>query len=208
MPNLIIIQPGERYGRMVIIGESARVNPLVRRVECRCDCGTVKSVNFNSLRSGTTTSCGCLYMETRGVSATVHGDHGSSEYYTWQCMIQRCTNPNNTNWKHYGGRGIKVCAEWLHNFSAFLAYMGRKPEKGYSIDRFPNPNGNYEPGNVRWATQRQQLRNKRGNVWIEYKGERRLVIEVCEETGLNYNTVKKRWLTGRPESEIFDPVKK
>ena len=87
-------------------------------------------------------------------------DGRTAEYEAWHSMIQRCTNPKNPGWKNYGGRGIKVCSRWL-DFVNFLADVGRKPSPKHSLDRFPNNDGNYEPGNVRWATKSQQQSNQR-----------------------------------------------
>ena len=87
-----------------------------------------------------------------------HGMTKTPEHLAWTDMLSRCRNPNVWSYKHYGGKGVKVCAEWQHSFLAFYAYMGPKPD-GQSLDRFPNRNGNYEPGNCRWATQSQQMRN-------------------------------------------------
>jgi hypothetical protein len=89
-----------------------------------------------------------------------HGMNATKEYEAWRSMRQRCTNPNVKQWKDYGGRGITVCKEWLESFTTFFKYIGKCP-KGKSIDRYPNNDGNYEPGNVRWATQQEQADNRR-----------------------------------------------
>lgn len=86
---------------------------------------------------------------------------GSLTYVSWQAMLQRCANENVSNWRLYGGRGIRVHQQWIDNFETFLEYMGPRPSAAHSIDRFPDQNGNYEPGNVRWATAKQQGRNTR-----------------------------------------------
>jgi hypothetical protein len=95
---------------------------------------------------------------------TSHGNAGRERktltYVSWIEMRRRCTNPKRDNFKHYGGRGIRVCAEWMASFEAFLKDMGRRPGRGYSLDR-EDVNGNYEPGNCRWATQRKQIHNRR-----------------------------------------------
>lgn len=83
------------------------------------------------------------------------------EYHAWLAMKGRCLNVKNARYKDWGGRGIAVCGEWIESFEAFLAYVGKRPGRGYSIDRFPDNNGNYEPGNVRWATAKQQRANRR-----------------------------------------------
>jgi hypothetical protein len=88
-----------------------------------------------------------------------HGHYGSPTYLSWANMIQRCTNPKQKAYKYYGGRGIKVCKRW-RDFRHFLADMGVRPE-GMSLDRWPNKNGNYKPGNCRWATQTEQIANRR-----------------------------------------------
>lgn len=172
------VRVGQRFGRLEVLEIRTESKGSRQRVFCLCLClcGNHKVVRMDHLKSGATQSCGCHQREI--VSATVgamnpnfkHG-HGrkngkiSPEYKAHQELIQRCLNPCNKNYSDYGGRGISVCARWLgpEGFANFLADMGEKPEPkhSYSIDRFPNNNGNYEPSNCRWATWSQQANNKR-----------------------------------------------
>ncbi|MEV8032248.1 hypothetical protein [Streptomyces sp. NPDC086182] len=153
MARVSEIHLGARFGRLTVIGE--RLIGGQSRVPVRCDCGMEKVVFVDHLGKSTH-SCGCLNRE---VCAT-HGMSRSPEWMAWQGMRQRCTNPKSLQWPNYGGRGIQVCDEWLNSFEAFLAEVGRRPTDGHSIDRI-DTNGNYEPGNVRWATASQQQRNTR-----------------------------------------------
>lgn len=100
----------------------------------------------------------------------------------WRSMVSRCTNPSSKHFRHYGGRGIVVCQQWIDSCDAFIADVGRRPSPDHSIDRIDN-NGNYEPGNVRWATRSQQGRNKRNNVWVELDGEIMILPEAAERLG-------------------------
>ena len=99
-------------------------------------------------------------------------------------MIARCTNPDHKQFKDYGGRGIQVAKEWLDSFESFLAYVGFKPSPVYSLDRYPDNDGNYEPGNVRWATAKQQSIGRRSNVWITAFGQRRTLTDWARKIGM------------------------
>jgi len=126
---------------------------------CICDCGNTALVREIQLIEGSTRSCGCLQKE---VSSRVHTKHGlgkTKTYRAWLSMKQRCFYPKHKNFKYWGGRGITVCERWLV-FENFYADMGDKPE-GKSLDRYPNNDGNYEPGNVRWASPDEQANNRR-----------------------------------------------
>lgn len=149
---------GQMFGRLQIVSE-ASISAGHRRFVCLCACGVTVTVHLSSLRTKISTSCGCWRKER----ATIHGGHRTAEYQAWEGMIRRCSAKLGKNWNNYGARGISVCEEWRSSFPAFLSHVGRRPTPRYSIDRWPNNNGNYEPGNVRWATMRQQLRNTRRN---------------------------------------------
>src|SRR5262249_16960599 len=125
---------------------------------CRCDCGTERIVRGDTLRGGISTSCGCFLPEAAKKHRTTHGMFGTRVYKIWHGMLQRCTNPNNSGYANYGGRGITVCEEWL-SFENFYADVG-DPPPGLSLDR-TNNNGNYEPTNWGWATPLMQTRNRR-----------------------------------------------
>jgi hypothetical protein len=155
---------GQRFGLLVVV---ARVGSDRNRVlwQCACDCGRTDIVsNGNMLQRGKKKSCGCAIGEMISAAKRTHGQKGSGGttqvYRAWLGIKQRCLNPNRSEWHNYGGRGITVCDRWANSFEAFYADVGDPPKPGLSIDRIDN-DGNYEPGNVRWATWSQQTKNSR-----------------------------------------------
>ena len=156
---------GFRFGRLTVIERAPNRRPNQVRWICRCDCGTLTDVAGSNLKNNTVLSCKCLQREVRirsGHSNKTHGMTGTREFHSWQSMKQRCLDKNYDHYADYGGRGIKICKRWLKSFQNFYADMGPRP-KGHSLDRYPNPDGNYEPKNCRWATPFQQRWNRRKN---------------------------------------------
>jgi hypothetical protein len=164
---------GQRFGRLLVVASFGTAkNSGGQHVSawlCRCDCSSEIIIRGYSLRGGYTKSCGCLNNELSIQRARERAKHGHARphmitrtYTSWMAMHERCRNPKHRAWKHYGGRGIRVCERWSgdHGFENFLLDLQVRPA-GKSLDRFPNNDGNYEPGNTRWATPKQQRWNQR-----------------------------------------------
>lgn len=184
---------GKRFDRLAVtryLGDS--------KWECRCDCGAVVTAEGGDLTRGLRKSCGC----SRGESNTKHGAKKQSgadplakhAFHVWCSVKQRCTNRNTKSFKNYGGRGVKMHDVWAdrNGFPAFLAGVGLPPSVRHQLDRFPNNDGNYEPGNVRWATQTENQRNKRTNRRLTYNGETRSLAAWAEATGVPASTLRVR----------------
>src|ERR1041385_454318 len=199
---------GQIFGRLTVVGVSHHNEKGRRFFLCRCECGKTISAIGHCLKSGNTKSCGCLAREITSNRNRTHGCSKASElwpeYRSWSGIIQRCTNRKNPAWVHYGARGIKVCERWLV-FENFLADMGQRPSSNHSIDRINN-DGDYCKENCRWATRKEQNRNRRDNIYIKFDGVY-LTLADWESllgltTGLLKGRVHKRWSVNKT---LFHP---
>lgn len=178
MSRLIDIT-GRRFGKLVVRERAAR-DPHDKHTKwvCDCDCGGESSVTYINLKSGNTASCGC--------NRKPHGQSGSSTWRCWHSMMMRCV------WKsdspRYQGR-VKVCDKW-HDYRLFLEDVGERPSLAFSLDRIDNE-GHYEPGNVRWATAKEQARNRSSNSWINVRGTQKIITDWAEICGISVTSVRR-----------------
>lgn len=136
-----------------------------------------------------------------------HNSWGTKEYRCWNQIRQRCVNPNHPAYKDYGGRGIKVCERWLV-FENFINDVGLAPSKDHSLDRYPDNNGHYEPGNVRWATRIEQSNNRRGNTVLEFNGEKKTISEWARNIGVDRGLIIDRMSRGWGVEKILTTPKR
>lgn len=165
---------GDRFERLTVIGLS-HYHRTVPMFNCSCECGAITTVTFKNLRTGMTRSCGCLRNEALRRVNRIHGGVGSRLYVIWCGIKSRCEGKPTAStmpyYKNYGGRGIKVCAEWRDNFQAFKDWaLSHGYKDGLQIDRVNN-DGHYEPSNCRWVTVKENSRNKRTNIFLTAFGE-------------------------------------
>ena len=179
---------GAYFGKLLVTGVAPSVGG--RRVySCVCACGSELSVRGYSLRTGNTTSCGCVGRSKTVVRSTVHGLSSTPEYQAWLMTRQRCENPSQRDFRHYGGRGIYMCDRWKV-FENFLADMGRRPPK-LTLERLDN-DGPYAPGNCVWATRKVQALNTRRNRLLTFQGETKPLSQWAEGLGLPSRTINAR----------------
>lgn len=164
----------ERFSRWLTLGADFIVGAKTFAV-CQCDCGTIAVVSRNMLHTGHSKSCSCLQKEVVSARCAKHRMSTTKLYQVWASMIRRCHSPTAKAYSSYGGRGIHVCDRWRDSFEAFVADMGPRPT-GHSVERINN-NGNYEPSNCRWATNKEQSLNKRCTMWLTFYGKTRTVHE-------------------------------
>lgn len=189
MPILNIL--GKKFNRLTVI-YFVEVSGRYSRWQCRCDCGNTTIVRGNSLKAGEVKSCGCLAREKSKIpKSKTHGMSKTPEYITWNSMKERCYNTNNKGYKDYGARGIKVCDKWLHSFENFYKDMGKRPTNKHTIERINNHKG-YSPENCKWATMKEQGRNKRNNHLITFKGETKTISQWSEILNIKYRILEKR----------------
>lgn len=185
MGKKVIYKDGDQVGVLLFVKESTKGRH--RRAIFKCHCGGEFSAQVDNVVAGKTKSCGCDKATITVMGHKVH----TPEYNTWNSMINRCYNPDSDQYHNYGLRGISVYPEWRNSFKSFLSHVGRKPSSNMSLDRI-DVNGNYEPGNVRWATQKEQCRNTRSNTLIIFSGMTKCLSEWSEITKISRYTLHNR----------------
>lgn len=184
---------------------------------CECECGGSTIASAANLKSpGHTTSCGCHHSEVAAKRFRTHGKTDSPEFIVWLGMKARCFNETEPAYRHYGGRGITVCARWRDSFASFLADMGSRPSDKHQIDRIDNNDGyvcgqapGYGPGNCHWATRKENARNKRNNVMLTLNGVSRCFAEWAEMFSMDVGCLQHRKYRGwSDEKTLLTPVRK
>lgn len=178
----------QEFGRLTVIAYAGKKRGK-HYWRARCKCGVERDYVSNSLGRNTN-SCGCLHDDTRYKK---HGMRRSKVYNTYHLMMRRCYKENSREYKNYGGRGISVCEDWLgeNGFIRFLRDIGEPASSKLSLDRINNE-GNYTKSNCRWATQKQQTRNKRNNVWLEHNGEKMCLSDWANRIGVTGTAITER----------------
>lgn len=186
---------GQKFGRLTVIELAVKAANKRPHWKCLCECGNETVASSNNIVRGVTRSCGCFKIERQREGNIKHGQYGTGAHTSWMSMRQRCLNPNNPAFKSYGGRGISICERW-ELFENFYSDMGQRPP-GLEIDRI-EVNGNYEPGNCRWATVLEQGRNQRKTRFVTINGVTKCMSEWISEFGINRTTLESRLRLGWP----------
>lgn len=201
---------GRRFGRLKVLRlAEQRIGRDLGWV-CACDCGATLNVRGAFLRRGVTKSCGCYHRDRLKTDSLKHGHtigHKiSPEFVAWCSMKQRCLDSNCKSYPRYGGRGIRVALEWVNDFEAFYRAVGPRPSPKHTLDRI-SVNGHYEPGNVQWATQKQQQRNRTNNRLITANGVTKCQSQWAAELGVPDGVIHKRLKRGwPPERAVSEPL--
>ena len=207
MRNRKVISAGTRFGRLSVV---SMVPPSSRRTYyiCICDCGKELSRRADSLKSDS--SCGCFQKELLSKNNLKHGGYTNKTenklYMAWLGMYNRCYNSNNSQYKNYGARGIKVCKRWHKNnkngYKNFKDDLGYPPSNAHSLDRI-NVDGNYCKSNCKWSTAEEQGRNKRNTIKLYYLGQTLSLKDWCDKYKVNYYTARYRLYKGLSAEEIL-----
>jgi hypothetical protein len=207
-----LIPVGTRFARLVVLRRGVvRIRPNGSKLfssDCLCDCGKEVTVLNTYLFQGATKSCGCLQSEWQKTGKIQHGCTGTRTHRIWCAMRERCYDPKRASYPYYGAIGVTVCDRWKNSFEEFLKDMGECPPR-LEIDRWPNKTGNYEPGNCRWATRKQQVRNTKRNIILTVNGITGCLVELCEKFNVPYKRTRFRLLNKWPlDKAFFEPQRK
>lgn len=183
---------GKRYGYLTVLQKGRLNKPYHTMWLCQCDCGQVKEICGEHLKTGRTISCGCKKIERIIKQSTIHGESKIRLYRIWKALRKRCNNQMDDGYRLYGARGITVCEEWQKDYLIFKEWALLNGYKdNLEIDRI-DVNGNYEPLNCRWVNEETQANNKRNNRYYVYQDEKLTLTQICRKYGFNYGTVKSR----------------
>lgn len=185
---------GKRFNKLLVIGRAENSKNGTARWICKCDCGNITTVACTKLTSGSTKSCGCWRKRRNGEACT-------RLYGIWRNMHRRCENPKHDHYDRYGARGIRVCPEWedFESFKAWATASGYKDD--LSIDRI-DVNGNYEPNNCRWATQKEQMNNIATNKTLTYNGKTFTVSQFADFLHVPRYTIRNQIRLGWSAEKI------
>lgn len=194
---------GNRYSLLTVIREVKRKDLHGRFVLCECDCGNLKEISLRDLKRGNAKSCGCLKKYDTSNNDNFHNKSNTRIYSIWSDMKSRCFNEKNSRFERYGGRGISTCKEWLEfdNFYKWSIDNGYNDE--LTIDRADN-NGDYNPKNCKWSTQKEQARNRSTTIRVERDGIKKSLREWCEIEGVEFNMVYRRLRRGWDIEDAFN----
>jgi hypothetical protein len=198
---------GDTYNRLTVIKRVENKGQSAAWL-CICSCGNKIEASGSKLSSGNVKSCGCLQKENASKANSSHGMTNTKEYRSWAAMKTRCLNDKRENYEHYGGRGITICESWTNSFENFIEDLGKSPSNEHTLER-DNVNGNYEPDNCRWASQKEQARNRRSSKRVEWNGTVITLAELSELTKVDYNLLQFRISRGwTVEDSVNTPSKR
>lgn len=210
MGKRLTVEVGQRFGRLVVIADIGKVKATSNHACAltRCDCGAETVATLTHLYGDHTQSCGCLKRDKTRARSQTHGESKRSpEWRAWTHMIGRCHCPTDSEYHRYGSRGVYVCDEWRQSYPTFLEHIGRRPTPQHSLDRIDNNKG-YKPGNVRWALDKDQARNRRSNRLLTLRGKTQCLAAWVEETGIGHTLILYRLRRGwSVEDALSTPIR-
>jgi hypothetical protein len=186
----------QTFGKLTVLKRDSNYPPSRTKWICKCDCGNTTSVYGHALRQGLTKSCGCLSSKkntrSRKNRKDLQGKSKTKLYSVYYSILDRCNNPNNKAYNHYGARGIKTCCEWENSFENFYTWsLSNGYQDGLTLERIDNNKG-YSPSNCKWISQTEQLLNRRTTLYATIKGETKTLKEWSETSGIKYATLRCR----------------